>query len=226
MVIIQIYGFGSIIKTMRYRLTIGKDRHLGTLLIYKDFADRKSLKLSFPHKFIGVDFLGEQKRDAESYNMGNADALKWTPKGSTLELSYKFNNKKLEVKNEIKKGSIERRFFDIAIPAMSPLFLIRLKDISILPMVAPEKADAQNMDISGGLQCKNFLIEFSFEGADGEPWTDILFKGKTVAKTRMALPEEPRVLHILVACDDKPPEGDDGLSIWFPEEHTPTKMTA
>ena len=121
------------------------------------------------------------------------------------------------------EGSIDRLFYDVDIPAMSPLFMLRVNELNNFPDTIRKPDDLM---IAEGLDCDSFVICFSFEGKNGKPWSDILMQGKTRAETKIALIGlNPDKLHILVSCDEDIPEGQGDLSIWIPETHKVTKKT-
>ena len=123
----------------------------------------------------------------------------------------------------MRKGSIERIFYDIAIPAEAPLFVLRIDDISVFPVAEPKTDDVK---ITGDLDCNQFMFSFSFEASNGAPWVDMLAEGKRRVESKMLLQGLiPNKLYIFATCDTDIPKGPKGLSIWIPESHKITKIT-
>lgn len=205
-----------------FDLLVSNNLLLGKLLFIIDAQKRLSLKLSLGYKVSVISHLINPDR----YNplIGNVFSKKITPTGSSIEYSYKFADQKLEMKNEIGKGSIERSFYDINIPATSPLLLLRLSKPSPLKNKAPY---LNPLIIDEGLESKSLVVSLSFPGKNGKPWFDELMtnEGQKYRYTEIKVPIEiePSKLFILASIDTHP--RNDGLSIWIPETHKPTKIS-
>lgn len=207
------------------RIIIGADRLLGTLLVIQDTLGRPSIKFSLAGKSAVVELYDKPDRDDATFDLSKLVTSKIIPKGASLEFSYKPNNQKLEMKSEVRGGSIERSFYDVIVPAICPLFMVRVSDTSVLPRITPTRDD---LLISAPLQSgdENFVVTFSLEAANGDPWVDVLSVGKDRASTTLLLPLfAPRKFFINVTNNDKPNYKGYGVSIWIPSDHVPTKVS-
>jgi len=204
---------------MEYRrFIIGKNRHFCDFLIVIDSKGRPSLKFSFPIKIKSFNLFAKIKRP---YLIPEKMICKKIiDQGASLEISYKSLNKKLELKHEIKDGSIERILYDVDIPTTCPLFEIRISNIEILPIITPKISDIM-LTLGNG---NNFILVFSFEDKNGNFWDDVLMKGKTGKKMILDLPNfSPEKICIISTPDDGILRSPGGFGILIP--HKVTKIT-
>lgn len=205
----------------KIRLLIEPSKYFGKIILLKDVRGRISLKFTFSQRFAGTISLSNPSRNINELNLDKYLYRREAPKGYTMELSYKFENKKLEQKYEIKGGPIERSFYDVNVPASSPLFLLRMGSIHVLENVIILPGD---IVVNDGLWCNSVMINVSFGGPNGNPFLDRLFRRKKYVKKSIHLGKtNPSKLYIISGCDNVPK--DYGLLTYIPEDHIPTKST-
>lgn len=146
-------------QKIKSHLLIG-DKFLGSLLYFKDKSNRGCLKLSFKNKI--------------------ADFVKYTDIPTTkpvplkldnpisLDISYKFEDNLLEIKKVVNK-IVEREFHKMPIPVSTCLFIIRIKDWSLLD--CDNKKTNSSLVLEPPSQNKSAAIVFSFFGINGKPIT-------------------------------------------------------
>ena len=165
----------------KIRIIIGEDRLLGDLLYYVDMRGRHSLKLSIKAKLETMSEWGRHTGRYDQVDLTNPRIIKKVADGQSIEISYKFENHKLEVKKEIVDGSIERNFYEVVIPFERHLFTLILKNWENLPATTPSPDDLilNKSDLSNEV-----AIIFSFANEQGKGFMDTNFDrnrdGKTV----------------------------------------------
>ena len=205
-----------------YRLIVGKNKLLGNILLLKDRKGNHSLKIAFSLKTIGSKFFLNPERtgNVSSFDLESHHIV---ASGISSDISYKFTNQKLEIKDETSL-KIERSLYDVDIPSTGPLFMLRLSDLAILPVV---ELKVEDLLITEGLTSNSFAICFSFPGVNGKPWTDILMNNKDQNQIQLKFRNlSPKELWIIASSDEMIPRGAEGLSIWLPGVHRSTKITS
>ena len=146
-------------QTIKSHLLIG-NKFLGSLLYFKDAQGRGCLKLSFKNK------VADLARGTDVPTTLPVPLKRTDP--TTLDISYKFPDSKLEVK-EIVNGKTERSFYDVAIPISSVLFMIRLKDWRTLDDDQPKP---NPLILKPPTNTNSVVIIFSFLGENGLPFAN------------------------------------------------------
>lgn len=143
-------------KKIKSHLLI-EDKFLGSILYFKDKFNRGCIKLSFKNKI--------------------ADFVKYTDTPTTkpvplkldssinLDISYKFKDSLLEIKKVVNKKWV-REFYKIPIPVSTCLFIIRIKDWSLLD---DDKKSHSPLILTPPSQNKSVAIIFSFFNINGQP---------------------------------------------------------
>ena len=197
-------------------------RYLGEFLILQDSRERFSLKISFPNKVSSINIFFDPNRESNPYESEKLQATKFDKRGMSLELSYKFANQKLEFKTEVSGGPIERNFFDIELPAIAPLFVLKVNDQNVLPRISPKEGD---LDVTKGISCEKVSLSFSFLGENGQPWIDKTTEETGTKSAILIHGLDPGHLTIFSVCDTPIPGQGIGYEIWIPSVHKPTKLT-
>lgn len=204
---------------MNSSLLLNNNLYFCKVLLIKDHLNKSSLKFSFKKKFYSIKITGEQNTLDGEYNLDDVKLTKEIPQGSSLEISYKFSDRKLEIKNETKIGSIERTFYEVKIPAESPLIFFSQKNVYKLDRVEPQKEDIVFRELKNedGTICENLAINISFEGKNGKPWVDhSILKGDKQRRILLFPNIKPQRLYITVGCYNPPKGGKTDLSMWVP----------
>lgn len=144
-------------KEIKSRLLIG-NRLLGSLLYFKDAEGRGCLKLQFKNK------LGELvKYSATPTTM---PALLKSDQSESLDISYKFPDSLMEIKRVSATGT-QREFHKVEFPVSTCLFVLRVKDYTVLNEVEVDDNALVLMPPDDGV---SVAVIFSFLGADGNPF--------------------------------------------------------
>lgn len=137
-----------------------EDKFLGSVLYFKDKSNRGCLKFSFKNKI--------------------ADFIKYTDIPTTkpvplkldtpinLDISYKFEDSLLEIKKIIDKKE-EREFYKMPLPVSTSLFIIRIKDWSLLD--TDDKKSHSPLVLTPPSKNNSVAIIFSFFDVNGKPIT-------------------------------------------------------
>ncbi len=146
-------------QTIKSHLLIS-NKYLGSLLYFKDAQGRGCLKLSFKNKVadlvIGTDVPTTLPVPLKRTNP------------TTLDISYKFPDSKLEVK-EVVNGKTMRTFRDVSLPISSVLFMIRLKDWRTLDDDQPKP---NPLVLTPPTNTNSVVVIFSFLGENGLPFAN------------------------------------------------------
>lgn len=180
------------------------DKYLGTLLYFKDSADRGCLKLSFKNKIDGFVKMTDVPTTLPV-------PVKLTDPMS-LDVSYKFQDSLLEVKKII-DGKTEREFYKIPLPISNYLFIIRIKDWHLLDDAEPSDSPLVLVPPSDSV-----AITFSFAGANGLPFQAPQYRCVD-GMGAISISEPLSDFCIGIAIDENP-DPDNGflLQIPFPKE--------
>lgn len=173
--------------TIKSYLLIGH-KFLGTLLYFKDKADRGCLKLSFKNKV--ADFV--KGTDVPT----TKPTLLKLNSPIQLDISYKFQDSTLELKKII-NGKPEREFYKIPVPIQTSLFILQIKDWHLLDDAKPSN---QPLILAPPSQCNSVAIVFSFLGTDGQP---IAPKEYSVPMGTIDLPESDLNKFCIGIAEDK-----------------------
>lgn len=135
-----------------------ENKFLGSLLYFKDKSDRGCLKLSFKNKIADfVKYTDIQTIKPVPLKLANS---------INIDISYKFKDSILEIKKIIDK-KVEREFYKMPLPVSTHLFIIRIKDWSLLD--SDDKKLHSPLILIPSSQNKSVAIIFSFFGINGQP---------------------------------------------------------
>jgi|GEM_PF-4689905 hypothetical protein len=122
--------------TKKYRILLKNGGHLADLLIVPLHHGDHSLKFSFKNKLSHFKAHPRQKTATiQEGDFTKPNLIKNTPEGESFEISYIFEKRQLEVKQEGKEGvGINRIHFNVVHPIDRPLFTIFLRNSKPLTM--------------------------------------------------------------------------------------------
>ncbi len=202
------------------RIILNKNLHLADLLYLIDSRGRHSFKCSFKNKVSPLKTWKKHYGGLRKLDFKHPHTTKIVDGGESLEISFKFADNIIELKREIKHGSIDRSFYIVEMPITRNLFTAIIRNQELLGTINPSNEDIV-IDYLG-LRDQIALV-FSFEGENGKPHMD---RDKNVYIGKQILLEFPeqklRRLHIAVINDDNPIHNLDCV-IAIP--HEPTKRT-
>lgn len=134
------------------------NKFLGALLYFKDKDNRGCLKLSFKNKI--ADFVkGSDVPTTKPVPLKLNDLIK-------LDISYKFQDSRLEVKRiVIGKPKPEREFYPFSLPPSTDLFTLKIKDWHLLDDAKPSNSPL----ILTPPESNSVVIVFSFLGTNNRP---------------------------------------------------------
>ena len=116
------------------RILLSGNRLLGGLIYFVDTKGRHAIKFSFKTK-VGQLSVWQQKTNSEEKTLlegTNEEAV-------SLDVSYKFEDSLLEIKNEIPGREPHRRFIKLPLPMETFLFSLRVRNWKTLPTVSLNK---------------------------------------------------------------------------------------
>ena len=163
-------------KKIKSHLLIG-NKCLGSLLYFKDAQERGCLKLSFKNKIADLT-KGTDIPTTLPVPLKRTDL-------TTLDISYKFNDSLLEVK-EIVNHKIHRSFYSVPLPISSALFMIRIKDWRTLDDDQPKP---NPLVLTPPKNIASVVVIFSFLGENGLPFANGYQPAEGMGK--IDLPESP-----------------------------------
>ena len=143
------------------RLLLEGNKLLGSLIYFEDKEGRDCLKLSFKNK------VSPSKTLFEDIKTGAKTELASSSDETSVDISYKFKDSILELKEEVPGKKKEGKFLKVPIPIGNYLFLIRLKDWHHLNKV---KADASSILLETPSSGNKIAVFFSFAGVEGKPF--------------------------------------------------------
>ena len=197
---ILMYSLSMILK--KWRLIINKDKHLGDLLLLQLAHGDHSLKFSLKNKIGIIDKHGPHYGDLLSADLENPRAKKEIRDGESLEVGYIFEKQKLEVKEEISGGSIERSFYEVTVPIEHHLFTVIIRDLSKLANIDPNDKNLFLNETDLGDQV---ALVFSFAGLEGKGFFDPDIKVKNGRTVHLDLENMPlNKLLIGITSNDHP----------------------
>jgi hypothetical protein len=176
-------------------------KFLGTLLYFKDKSNRGCIKLSFKNKIS--DFVKGTNIQTTLPVLAKLS----TP--ISLDVSYKFQDGLLEVKKII-NGKIDREFYKVSLPISTCLFIIRIKDWSLLDNA---KTSSSPLLLTPPSPNKSVAIIFSFFGTNGLP---IAPKGYDCVMGIIDLPEAPLDKFCIGIAEDPNNNEINGFTIEIP----------
>jgi hypothetical protein len=153
------------------RLILGGNKHLGDLLVVPLHHGGFSLKLSFKNKIGYLNTWGRHHGPPEALDPKDALSQKSVKDGESLDVSYNFKTRALEVKQEGSgpNSGTERRFYSVIHPIDRQLFTLYVRDKSALSEVKPAPEDfILHNDKLGEMMA----IAFSFVGDNGKAFMD------------------------------------------------------
>lgn len=174
----------------KVRIIIDRDKHFGDLLIFERQKDSsRSLKLSFKTKIGSIKMWGEHNGTLKDFDFSKPISEKKITLGESLDISYHFQNRKLELKREISGGSTERNLYDVIHPIDRNLFSVILRNKNELKKVDPCSDDLiLNKDEIGD----QIAMVFSFVGLNGKPFMD-----KNIEKDSIDVKKSKQVIFLL-----------------------------
>lgn len=192
-------------KKIKSHLLIG-NKYLGSLLYFKDAQGRGCLKLSFKNK------VADLARGTDVPTTLPAPLKRTEP--TALDISYKFLDSKLEVK-EIVNSKTLRSFYDVPLPISSVLFMIRLKDWCTLDDDQPKP---NPLVLKPPVNTNSVVIIFSFLGENGLPFTDGYQPAEGMGT--IALPESPLGTFCIGLAEDPNNTSANGFELMVPQPKT------
>ncbi|MCH7828728.1 hypothetical protein IH982_02600 [Patescibacteria group bacterium] len=195
------------------RIILNKNLHLADLLYLIDSQGRYSFKCSFKNKISPVRTWKKHYGGLEKLDFEQPHTVKKVEDGESIEISFKFKDNKIELKREIKDGSIDRSFYLVEMPITRNLFTVIIRNQESLKSIKPSNEDI----IIDHPELKDQVaIVFSFEGKteEGEmkPIMDTIVNARVGKQYLVQFPEqELRRLHIAVVKDNNPMPDSDCL---------------
>lgn len=207
-------------QLFKKRIILRKNLHLADLLYLIDTKGRYSLKFSFKSKLKPIRTWKKHYGGLKKLDFNHPHTEKIVEDGESLEISFKFADNRLEVKREVKKGSIDRSFYIVEMPISKSLFSVIIRNPERLrPIKSPNKDDIVINDPE--LRDQMALV-FSFEGQEKKPFMDGIVDAEFGRELIIQLPEqELNLLHIAIVKDNNPIRYDSMIVI----PHNPTKIT-
>ena len=150
------------------RLVINNNKFFMTVLFMTDSRGRDYLKFSFGKKMRHATTYSALQSSLNVTSLDESLAIeqKSVLVGFQREISYYLESKKLEIKDEIKSGSITRTFYDVKCPSESYLFTLLVNDLDELKDMSPNK---DGWLIDQNLNSSSLALTFSFADKSGQP---------------------------------------------------------
>jgi hypothetical protein len=136
------------------------NKFLGSLLYFKDVQGRGCLKFSFKNK------IADLVRGTDLPTNLPVPIKRTDP--TTLDVSYKFDDSLLEVK-EVVNGKTERAFYKVPLPIANVLFMIRIKNWQELDDDQPKP---HPLVLTPPTSTNSIVVIFSFLGENGLPFAN------------------------------------------------------
>lgn len=190
-------------QTIKSHLLIG-NKYLGSLLYFKDAQWRGCLKLSFKNK------VADLARGTDVPTALPAPFRRIEP--TALDISYKFPDSKLEVK-EVVNGKTLRSFYDVPLPISSVLFMIRLKDWRTLDDDQPKP---NPLMLTPPTNTNSVVAIFSFLGEGGLPFTGGGYQPIGGGMQTIDLPESPLDTFCIGLAEDPNNTSTNGFELMVP----------
>jgi len=169
------------------RILLRGKLHLADLLYFSDARNRYHFKCSFKNKVSPLRTWKKHFGELETLDFKNPHTTKSVKDGQSLEVSFKFQDCKLEIKREVKGGSIERSFYKVIVPTERNLFTVIINNQEGLNQVSPTENDMVVLDKN--LKDQIALV-FSFVSAKGKPIMDPIINTSVGKQFILSFPDQ------------------------------------
>jgi hypothetical protein len=169
----------------KWRLVVNGRKHLGDLILLQLAHGDHSLKFSLKNKVGLVHKFGPNYGKLGDVDLSKPNVKKEIEEGESLEVGYIFEKHKLEVKQEISGGSIERAFYEVSFPIEHHLFTVIIKNLSKLSDIT---SDERNLALNEDDLGDQIAMVFSLTGVEGKGFFDPDIKPKNGRTVDFELP--------------------------------------
>lgn len=144
------------------RVVLEGGRLIGSFLFFNDKDGRPCFKFSLKPKLGAAEMLFENKKTGKRTRLSDTP-----PPEMSVDVSYKFNDRRLELKRQEPGKTPERHFIQTPEIPIAYLFSVRIKNHEHLPVVPIE---AGMFELKPPTSAKNVAVVFSFVGEEGRPF--------------------------------------------------------
>jgi len=190
------------------RLLIG-NKWLGSVLYFLDSKKRAHLKVTVKTKIGGANLWRLDIASGEKTSLMEPDS-----EYVSLDISYKYEDSLIEIKQEKSAQKTKRKFVKIPLPVVVYLFTLKIKDWQYCSTVAVQESDI----IITTKGETGIVIFFSFPSEDGKAFVDPKYIGKTGRLIPIDLPTSPPRNKLLIGFTEEDlSTQDEDLTFQVPE---------
>ncbi len=144
------------------RVVLEGGKLVGSFLFFNDAAGRPCFKFSLKPKLGAAEVSFEDKNTGERTKLTVAP-----PPEMSVDVSYKFDDRLLELKRQEPGKSPERHFIKTPEVPIAYLFSVRIKNCELLPVIPVEPG---MFELKPPISAEKVAVIFSFVGEEGRPF--------------------------------------------------------